>query len=57
MHAEDTCHIIAIGRAPVEHGFAHLENWRILRQLRTDPARATHLLRALLILTNLEVTR
>ncbi|MER8062807.1 transposase family protein [Streptomyces sp. NPDC094022] len=49
--------VLAIGRAPVEHGFAHLKNWRILTKLRTDPARATHLLRALLVLTNLEVTR
>ncbi|MGW2825741.1 transposase family protein [Streptomyces sp. NPDC001443] len=48
---------LAVGRAPVEHGFAHLKNWRILTKLRTDPARATHLLRALLVLTNLEVNR
>ncbi|MCX4853547.1 hypothetical protein [Streptomyces canus] len=34
-------------RAPVERGFAHLKNWRILTELRTDPARATVLLRAL----------
>lgn len=40
-----------------EHGFAHLKNWRILTKLRTDPARATHLLRALLVLTNLEINR
>ncbi|MFD5042236.1 transposase family protein [Streptomyces sp. NPDC058377] len=49
--------VLAIGRAPVEHGFAHLKNWRILAKLRTDPARATQLLRALLVLTNLEVSR
>ncbi|WNE97115.1 transposase family protein [Streptomyces luomodiensis] len=49
--------VIAVGRAPVEHGFAHLKNWRILTKLRTAPARATCLLRALLVLTNLEVTR
>ncbi|MFJ5035317.1 hypothetical protein ACIQB5_46555 [Streptomyces sp. NPDC088560] len=30
-------------------------NWRILTKLRTDPTRATYLLRALLVLTNLEV--
>jgi hypothetical protein len=30
---------------------------RILTKLRTTPARATHLLRALLVLTNLEVAR
>ncbi|MFG3532717.1 hypothetical protein ACGF8B_39310 [Streptomyces sp. NPDC047917] len=49
--------LLAVGRAPVEHGFAHLKNWRILTKLRTAPARATQLLRALLVLTNLEVNR
>ncbi|MFF7369628.1 transposase family protein [Streptomyces tricolor] len=49
--------VLAVGRAPVEHGFAHLKNWRILTKLRTDPAHATRLLRALLVLTNLEVDR
>ncbi|MFD7409316.1 transposase family protein [Streptomyces sp. NPDC059866] len=49
--------VLAAGRAPAKHGFAHLKNWRTLTKLRTDPARATHLLRALLVLTNLEVGR
>ncbi|WP_370423760.1 transposase family protein [Streptomyces sp. QH1-20] len=49
--------VLAVGRAPVEHGFGHLKNWRILAKLRTDPARATRLLRALLVLTNLEANR
>jgi len=49
--------IIAAARAPVEHGFAALKNWRILTRLRLNPARATALLRALLVLTNLETTR
>ena len=49
--------ILAAGRAPVEHGFANLKAWRILTKLRTDPGRATALLRALLVLTNLEVNR
>jgi hypothetical protein len=49
--------ILAAGRAPVEHGFANLKAWRVLTKLRTDPARATALLRALLVLTNLEVNR
>ncbi len=49
--------ILAAGRAPFEHGFAHLKAWRILTKLRTDPARATALLRALLVLTNLEAGR
>ncbi|MFH8842081.1 transposase family protein [Streptomyces sp. NPDC017868] len=48
--------VLAVGRAPVEHGFAHLKNWRTLTKLRTDPDRATRLLRALLVLTNLEPT-
>ena len=48
---------LAAARAPVEHGFAHLKNWRILTKLRTDPARATGLLRALFVLTNLEGAR
>lgn len=47
--------VLAAGRAPVEHGFAHLKNWRVLTKLRTDPGRATGLLRALLVLTNIEV--
>ncbi|MEW2289384.1 transposase family protein [Streptomyces sp. NPDC047841] len=49
--------VLAVGRAPVEHGFAHLKNWRTLTKFRSDPARTTHLLRALLVLTNLEVNR
>ncbi|MCX2928612.1 transposase family protein [Streptomyces sp. NEAU-W12] len=36
--------VLAVGRAPIEHGFAHLKNWRILTKLRTDPAHATQLL-------------
>jgi hypothetical protein len=48
--------VLAAGRVPVERGFAHLKNWRILTKLRTDPARATHLFRALLVLTNIEAT-
>ncbi|MGW0512674.1 hypothetical protein ACWD1W_26025 [Streptomyces olivaceoviridis] len=47
--------VLAVGRAPVEHGFAHLKNWRVLTKLRTDPARATCLLRALLVLTDFDV--
>ncbi|MGW6559614.1 hypothetical protein [Streptomyces hydrogenans] len=42
------------GRAPVERGFAHLKNRRILTKLPTDHARAIHLSRALLVLTNVE---
>lgn len=49
--------VLAVGRAPVEQGFAHLKNWRTLTKLPTGPDRATHLLRALLVLTNLEVNR
>lgn len=45
--------VLAVGRAPVEHGFAHLKNWRILTKLPP----ATRLLRALLVLTDLEINR
>lgn len=48
---------LAAVRAPVEHGFAHLKNWRVLSKVRTDPAWATSLVRALLVLTNREVSR
>ncbi|WP_238432062.1 transposase family protein [Streptomyces cavernae] len=48
---------LAAVRAPVEHGFAHLKNWRVLGKVRTDPKWATALVRALLVLTNQEVTR
>jgi DDE superfamily endonuclease len=48
---------LAAVRAPVEHGFAHLKNWRVLGKVRTDPKWATPLVRALLVLTNREVTR
>ncbi|MFJ1697232.1 transposase family protein [Streptomyces sp. NPDC088252] len=49
--------VLATGRAPAEQGFTHLKNWRTLTKFRTDPARAPRLLRALFVLTNLEVNR
>lgn len=48
--------VLAAGQVPVERGFAHLKNWRILTKFRADPARATHLFRVLLVLTNFETT-
>ncbi|MGW3942559.1 transposase family protein [Streptomyces phaeochromogenes] len=48
---------LAAVRASVEHGFAHLKNWRVLGKVRTDPKWATALVRALLVLTNREVSR
>ncbi|KUO13017.1 transposase family protein [Streptomyces dysideae] len=48
---------LAAVRAPVEHGFAHLKNWRVLGKVRTDPKWATALVRALLVLANREVSR
>ncbi|MFE7353697.1 hypothetical protein ACFU8Q_10935 [Streptomyces sp. NPDC057543] len=54
---KDANRVLATGCVPAGHGFAHLKNWRALTKLRTDPVRATHLLRALLVLTNLEVNR
>jgi hypothetical protein len=44
-------------RAAVEHGIGDLKNWRILTRLRLNVQHATALLRALLVLTRLEVTR
>lgn len=51
--------MIARDRAVNEHPFSYLKNWRILTKLRTkpDPARATRLLRALLVLTTIENPR
>ncbi|MEU3415577.1 hypothetical protein ABZ760_30725 [Streptomyces sp. NPDC006658] len=51
LSADTELALLAIGRASVEHGFAHLKNWRILTKLRADPTRATRLLPALLVLT------
>jgi hypothetical protein len=44
-------------RAPVEHGFSNLKNWRILTRLRMNPGNATTVLRALLVLTRQHTTR
>jgi len=49
--------LIASVRAVCEHAFAHLKNWRILTKLRLDVRHATTLLRALLVLTNIEIAR
>ncbi|MEU6654928.1 transposase family protein [Streptomyces sp. NPDC046900] len=38
--------VLAAARAPVEHGFANPEAWRVLTKLRTDPGHAPALLRA-----------
>jgi len=48
---------LSAARAPVEHAFSDLKNWRVLTRLRIDPARATALLRALLVLTRQQTTR
>ncbi|MFI1361126.1 hypothetical protein ACH4TV_47355 [Streptomyces sp. NPDC020898] len=48
---------LAAARAPVEHGFAHLRNWRMLGQVRTDPRWTTASVRGLLVLTIREVSR
>ncbi|MEY9989554.1 hypothetical protein ABIE67_001586 [Streptomyces sp. V4I8] len=42
---------LAAVHALVEHGFAHLKNWRAPAKVRTDPKWATSLVRALLVLT------
>lgn len=49
--------LVSRERAVNEHGFAYLKNWRILTKVRMNPRLATTLLRALLVLTRLEVTR
>jgi hypothetical protein len=48
---------LSAARAPVEHGFSDLKNWRILTRLRLSPAKATTVLRALLVLTRQHTTR
>ena len=48
---------LSAARAPVEHGFSDLKNWRILTRLRMNPGKATTLLRALLVLTRQHTTR
>jgi DDE superfamily endonuclease len=48
---------LSAARAPVEHGFSDLKNWRSLTRLRIDPSKATALLRALLVLTRQHTTR
>lgn len=48
---------LSAARAPVEHGFSDLKHWRILPRLRLSPAKATMLLRALLVLTRQHTTR
>ena len=48
---------LSAARAPVEHGFSDLKNWRSLTRLRIDPGKATTLLRALLVLTRQQTTR
>jgi hypothetical protein len=54
---KDANRLVARERAANEHAFADLKNWRILTQLRQDPSRTTTLLRALLILTQTEISR
>jgi len=48
---------LSAARAPAGHAFSDLRNWRILTLLRLNPARATTLLRALLVLTRQHTTR
>jgi len=48
---------LSAARAPVEHGFSDLKNWRILTRLRVSPGKATIMLRALLVLTRQHTTR
>lgn len=49
--------LVSRERAANEHGFADLKNWRILTKVRMNVRHATVLLRALLVLTNAEISR
>ncbi|NUP46383.1 MAG: transposase [Catenulispora sp.] len=49
--------LISRERAANEHAFADLKAWRILAKVRMNARHATDLLRALLVLTRLQVTR
>ncbi|MGA4973090.1 hypothetical protein ACPCC5_30615 [Streptomyces pseudogriseolus] len=48
---------MAAAQAPVEHGFAHLQNWRFFAKVRSGPRWATALVGALLVLTDRKVAR
>ncbi|CAM5643071.1 hypothetical protein ACI2LF_40810 [Kribbella sp. NPDC020789] len=48
---------LAAAQAPVEHGFAHLKNWRFFAKVRSGPRWATALVGALLVLTDRKVAR
>lgn len=49
--------LISRERAANEHAFADIKAWRILAKVRMNARHATDLLRALLVLTRLQVTR
>ena len=44
-------------RGPGERANAQLKSWRILRKLRCSPSKAGHLVKAIAVLQNCEVTR
>jgi hypothetical protein len=49
--------LVSRERAANEHGFADLKAWRVLTKVRMNTVYATTLLRALLVLTQLQTTR
>jgi hypothetical protein len=49
--------LVSRERAANEHGFGNLKAWRVLTKVRMSAAYATTLLRALLVLTQLQSTR
>ncbi|MFJ2864041.1 transposase family protein [Kitasatospora sp. NPDC087314] len=49
--------LVSRERAANEHGFADLKSWRIPTKLRMNAEHGTALLRALLVLTNAEISR
>ncbi|MEV3927778.1 IS5/IS1182 family transposase, partial [Actinomadura coerulea] len=44
-------------RGPGERANAQLKSWKLLRKLRCSPSKAGHLVKAIAVLQNYEVTR
>ncbi len=57
LKSESVQQALAAAQAPVEHGFAHLKNWRLFAKVRSGPRWATALVGALLVLTDRKVAR
>ncbi len=44
-------------RGPGERANAQIKTWRLLRKLRSSPSKAGHLVKAIAVLQNYEITR